>query len=110
MSWTTAAFTGITGNRTRLIRISDKNIKNGISPQNIVGKSPVVLVFVSGSNIKKEYVYTTTGAMTQNIYLAAESMGIGGRFVMTMNEKAIREGLKLKTGEYPLNLMLIGKK
>lgn len=48
--------------------------------------------------------------MTQNIYLAAESMGIGGRFVMTMNEKAIREGLKLKTGEYPLNLMLIGKK
>ena len=58
-----------------------------------------MLVFVSGSNIKKEYVYTTTGAMTQNIYLAAESMGIGGR-----------EGLKLKTGEYPLNLMLIGKK
>lgn len=96
--------------QNRLIRISDKNIKNGISPQNIVGKSPVVLVFVSGSNIKKEYVYTTTGAMTQNIYLVAESMGIGGRFVMTMNEKAIREGLKLKTGEYPLNLMLIGKK
>jgi nitroreductase len=69
-----------------------------------------VPVFVSGSNIKKEYVYTTMGAMTQNIHLAAESMGIGGRFVMAMNEKVIREGLKLKAGEYPLNLMLIDKK
>lgn len=48
--------------------------------------------------------------MTQNIHLAAESMGIGGRFVMAMNEKVIREGLKLKAGEYPLNLMLIDKK
>ena len=48
--------------------------------------------------------------MTQNIYLAAASLGIEGRFVITMNENALRQELKLKTEEYPVNLMLIGKK
>ncbi len=93
-----------------LTEVAKKNIKNEISPQSIVGQSPIVLVFVSKTNLKKEYAYTTTGAMTQNIYLAAESMGIECRFAITMKENTVHDALKLKANEYPLNLMLIGKK
>ncbi|EEO27072.2 nitroreductase family protein [Oxalobacter paraformigenes] len=94
----------------RLIEVSRKNIKNEVGLQGIVGKSPVVLVFVSDGNVRREYAYIATGAMTQNIYLAAASMGIEGRFVISMNENAIRQALQLKENEVPLNLMLIGKK
>ena len=48
--------------------------------------------------------------MTQNIYLASASLGIEGRFVITLDENVLRQELKLKTEEYPINLMLIGKK
>ena len=78
--------------------------------QGIVGKSPVILVFVSNGEVKKEYAYIATGAMTQNIYLAAASMGLEGRFVISMNEHVIRKELQLKENEFPLNLMLIGRK
>lgn len=96
--------------QNRLVGISAQNLKSEISPQEIVGKSPVVLVFVSRNSVRREYAYTTTGAMTENIYLAAESMGLESRFIITMKENAIRQGLKLKADEYPLNLMLIGRK
>lgn len=94
----------------RLIEVSPKNVKNEVGLQGIVGKSPVVLVFVSDGNVRKEYAYIASGAMTQNIYLAAASMGIEGRFVISMNENAIRQALQLKENELPLNLMLIGRK
>ena len=94
----------------RLIEISGRNIKNEVGLQGIVGKSPVILVFVSNGEVKKEYAYIATGAMTQNIYLAAASMGLEGRFVIYMNEHVIRKELQLKENEFPLNLMLIGWK
>ena len=58
----------------------------------------------------KEYADIAAGAMTQNIYLASASLGIEGRFVITLDENVLRQELKLKTEEYPINLMLIGKK
>lgn len=48
--------------------------------------------------------------MTQNIYLAAESLAIEGRYVISIDEAQLRQALKLKPDEKPLNLMLIGKK
>lgn len=96
--------------QNRLAEISGNNIKTAVSRQSIAGQSAVILVFVSDNNVKKEHAYTATGAMTQNIYLAAESMGIEGRFVMSMNEDILRQKLKLTPDEFPLNMMLIGKK
>lgn len=70
----------------------------------------VVLVFVADSGTKPDVAWIASGAMTQNIYLAAESLAIEGRYVISIDEAQLRQALKLKPDEKPLNLMLIGKK
>lgn len=96
--------------KNRLEEISRQDIRSKAGPQGIVGKSSVVLVFVGQGGTKKAYADIAAGAMTQNIYLAAASLGIEGRFVITMNENVLRQELKLETKAYPVNLMLLGKK
>lgn len=94
----------------RLIEISKQDVREKAGPQPIVGLSPVVLVFVADSGTKPDVAYIASGAMTQNIYLAAESLAIEGRYVISIDEAQLRQALKLKPDEKPLNLMLIGKK
>ncbi len=96
--------------RNSLEEISRHDIRRKAGPQRIVGESPVILVFVGQEGTAKEYADIAAGAMTQNIYLASASLGIEGRFVITLDENVLRQELKLKTEEYPINLMLIGKK
>ncbi len=93
-----------------LEEISRQDIRSEAGPQRIVGESSVVLVFVGQGGTKKAYADIAAGAMTQNIYLAAASLGIERRFVITMNENVLRQELKLETEAYPVNLMLLGKK
>lgn len=94
----------------RLIEISKQDVREKAGPQPIVGLSPVVLVFVADSGTKPDVAWIASGAMTQNIYLAAESLAIEGRYVISIDEAQLRQALKLKPDEKPLNLMLIGKK
>lgn len=94
----------------RLVEISKQDVREKAGPQPIVGQSPVVLVFVAESGTKLDIAYIASGAMTQNIYLAAESLAIEGRYVISMDETQLRDALKLKPDEKLLNLMLIGKK
>jgi len=47
--------------------------------------------------------------MTQNVYLAAAALGIGARYVHTLNADEIRRALKLPPGDVPIALMLLGK-
>ncbi len=94
----------------RLVEIGKKNVKNQVGWQRIVEMAPVVLVFVADGDVKREYADIATGAMTQNVYLAAASMGLEGRFVISLKENALRQALQLEEKAIPLNLMLIGKK
>lgn len=94
----------------RLIELSKEDAREKAGPQPIVGQSPVVLVFVADSGTRPEYAWIASGAMTQNMYLAAESLAIEGRYVISIDENQLRHILKLKPDEKPLNLMLIGKK
>ena len=96
--------------QNRLIEISTQDVREKAGPQPIVSQSPVVLAFIADSGTEPNYAYIASGAMTQNIYLAAESIGVTGRYVISMDEPQLRHALKLKPHEKPLNLMLIGKK
>ncbi len=96
--------------QNRLNEISGQDVRKKAGPQAIVGQSPVVFVFVADSGTKPDYAFIASGAMTQNIYLAAESLAIACRYVVSMDEASLRHVLKLKPDEKLLNLMLIGKK
>jgi nitroreductase len=100
-----------------LKEISKKNIKGMVGLQSGVAAAPLVLIFVADGDAMgnvtgeraKAWGYIASGAITQNIYLAAASMNIGARYIISMNTDAIRNELKLKANDTPLNIMPVGK-
>jgi hypothetical protein len=102
-----------------LVTVNENNILPDITGDAFVKASPVVLVFVSdpegtgaptGMNAGNAFAFIASGAMTQNIYLAADSLGISGRYMVGMNTDAVKKELKLKDGEIPLCIMPLAKR
>jgi hypothetical protein len=102
-----------------LVTVNERNILPDITGDGFVKESPVVLVFVSdpegtggtsGINAGNALAFIASGAMTQNIYLAADSLGISGRYMVGMNADAVKKELKLKENETPLCIMPLAKR
>jgi hypothetical protein len=102
-----------------LVEISNKNALGEITGDGFVKESPCVLVFVTDAgdlgsmaslNAGNSLAYIATGAMTQNIYLAADSLGISGRYMVSFNGDGMKNELKLRDGETPLCIMPLGKR
>ncbi|MDR2300585.1 MAG: nitroreductase family protein [Deltaproteobacteria bacterium] len=102
-----------------LAEVTNKNILEEITKDDFVKKSPCVLIFVPDAEVlgtmpmpgsENILAFALTGAMTQNIYLAADSLGISGRYMISMNADAIKSELKLGQAESPLCVMPLGKK
>lgn len=89
-----------------------------IGKQAAVASVPVILIIVSDSQAMgntsheraRDWANIASGAMSQNIYLAAASMDIGTRYIVSMNIDAIRKELQLKANDMPINIMPLGKK
>ncbi len=58
----------------------------------------------------QRYTHIETGAVGQNIYLQAESLGLGTVMVGAFNDKKVQSVLGLSQDEIPLAIMPIGKK
>jgi nitroreductase len=102
-----------------LAEISAKNEIGNISNDDFVRKSPCVLVFVSDTtnlgsmgrfNADNSLSYNAAGAMGQNVYLAADALGISTRYMISMNTSAVKEELKLEESDTPLCIMPLGKR
>jgi nitroreductase len=50
------------------------------------------------------------GAVVQNVYLQAVSLGLGTVVVGAFNDQDVKKVLDLPKGEYPLALMPLGKR
>ncbi|MDR1607195.1 MAG: nitroreductase family protein [Deltaproteobacteria bacterium] len=101
-----------------LIDVSPENIKPIIGDQAFVRRASHVLIIVSDPKgletfpdpaLKDEFAHVLTGAMTQNIYLAATSLKVGARYIHGMRLDDIKTALKLAEGEKPVCLMMLGK-
>jgi nitroreductase len=101
-----------------LKEISKENVKAAIGPQAFVGKASHVLVFVTdgkalgsfNNNRGEEWAYVAVGAMTQNVYLAADALGIGVRYIASLSSDVARTSLRLAEGDIPVCIMPIGKR
>ena len=75
----------------KLIEISKENVKAGIAAQAFVAKAWYSLIFVSDKKISAglgpgapaadNFIQVLTGAMTQDVYLAAAALGLGSRYI-----------------------------
>jgi len=93
------------------------DLRGAVGRQSFVSRAAYVLVIASdgralaafNSPRAGEWGAVLAGAMSQNIYLAAGAMNIGTRYMASMNEDAVRSGLKLAAGDTPICLMPLGK-
>lgn len=100
-----------------LKEISKKDIRSVAGKQPAVASAPVILVIVSDSKAMgdisgqraRDWAHIASGAITQNIYLAAASMDIGTRYIVSLNEDVLRKELQLEENDLPVNLMPLGK-
>ena len=98
--------------------VSQGDARLDVSGQRFVAEAPYVLLFVADGKVLEAmndpraagWAPVLTGAMTQNVYLAAESMGIGARYMASMKEEVAREALKLDPSDTPICIMPLGKR
>ena len=102
-----------------LVEVTGENVLSRITGDGFVQTAPCVLVFVSapdglgnmsGLNEGNTLAYIATGSMTQNVYFAADALGISGRYIISMKADAIKNELKLEESETPLCIMPLGKR
>lgn len=105
----------------RVIVIKSQNLKDEITKaalnQKFISEAPLVIVVCAdrkaasraysdrGANL---YVYQDTAAMTQNMLLAAHSLGLGSCWVGAFNDRKVSEILGLPEGVIPVSIIPIG--
>jgi nitroreductase len=103
-----------------LQRVADGDSRARINPQGFAAAASHVFVFVSNKNSLKErggipthwakWTHVATGAMTQQLYLVSDSLGIGVRYAETMDVKFVRETLGIPADEEPICIFALGKR
>lgn len=103
----------------KLSQVSGDNVKADIASQAFVRTAWYVLILCSDKKAAaagswdeattNNFIQVLTGAMTQDIYLAAASLGLGARYIHSMKMPAIREALSLEEDDFPVALMVLGR-
>jgi nitroreductase len=101
-----------------LKEISKDNVKSTIGRQSFVADASYVLIFVTDGKAlgnlnnprTEEWAHVAVGAMTQNVYLAADSLNIGVRYMASLSADVARASLKLEENDVPICIVPIGKR
>ena len=86
--------------------------------QSAVSEAPAVIVIAAVYERTKvkygergvQYVHIEVGCASENIYLQAESLGLGTVFIGAFRDNEVREVLGMEPDEQPLGLMPVGRK
>jgi hypothetical protein len=101
----------------KLALVTKENIKARIGGPGFSKKASYILILASEAETlatlksksnAEAFANVLTGAMTQDIYLAAAALKLGARYVHAMNYAETAEALKLAPGDKPICLMLLG--
>ena len=105
------------GKNHSLTEISKENIIPGITSQAFAAKAPVVLIFVmDGEKLaafsdpvrRASFGYLLVGCMTEHVYLAADSLNIGVRYMASLNADFVRAKLGLPAADTPVCILPMG--
>ena len=107
--------------RHKLERLSSEDRRRKLTDaalhQNCIQKGAVAIVLAAvyertavkyGSRAER-YVHMEAGHAAQNIYLQATSLGLGTVLVGAFDDQAVKQTLLMKSNEYPLSIMPVGR-
>ncbi|MDR2450316.1 MAG: nitroreductase family protein [Candidatus Accumulibacter sp.] len=96
------------------------DLRARINPQGFAKAASHIFLFVSNkdSRTKKgansphlvKWTHVATGAMTQQLYLVSDSLGIGARYAETMDVNFVRQTLNIPSDEEPICIFALGKR
>ncbi len=100
-----------------LIPINPDDVRDKVATQSFIKKAYYFLIFVidaekaqeASKQRWKEIGDYAIGAMSQNIYLAADALKIKTRFMMSINDKDAAEQLHLEGSDVPACIMALGR-
>jgi hypothetical protein len=100
--------------------VAGGDFRTKINPQSFAGAASYIFIFVSNKDsLKKKggssqnwakWTHVATGAMTQQLYLVADSLGIGARYAETMDVNFVRKTLNIPADEEPICIFALGKR
>ena len=100
-----------------LVETSKEDGRSAVGSQAFVAASSHVLIIASdGKAIEAlgaraaEWDDVAAGAMSQNLYLAADALGIGVRYIVGLNADAVRSLCALDPVDVPLCIIPMGKR
>ncbi|MCC8179561.1 MAG: nitroreductase family protein [Planctomycetes bacterium] len=102
-----------------LEQVLSKDVRAELAMQDFAQKAPQMLIFVADSEQlaainnrpwAEEFAVMVTGAMSQNIYLAAEAVGAAGRVIYSVHRDKIAHHLELDADDKVICAMPMGKK
>lgn len=106
------------GQEHGLSEVAKGDLKKQIVDNNFAEEAPYVFVFVSRGekhgffakqDPNRSIAYVAVGAMTQNLYLAANALGISARYMLSFKADEVRSGLRLGEDDIPLCILPLGK-
>ncbi|MDR0378462.1 MAG: nitroreductase family protein [Candidatus Accumulibacter sp.] len=103
-----------------LERVAEGDSRTKINPQGFAGAASHIFIFVSNRTSLKQrnassqhwakWTHVATGAMTEQLYLVADSLGIGARYAETMDVNFVRQTLNIPADEEPICIFALGKR
>ena len=89
---------------------TEKKLTSRAVTQDFAKSAPCILVFVSKGTMNVDnYNSIATGAMSQNVYLAAEALGLKTRFLASFNKVNIEAALMLGPIMKITGVMVVGR-
>lgn len=97
--------------RNSLMQLTtDPKALNRSVAQDFAKTAPCVLLFVStGTMLIENFNYIAVGSMSQNVYLAAQAMGLKARFLASFNKTNVESSLMLSPTKTVLGAMVVGR-
>ncbi|MDR1368199.1 MAG: nitroreductase family protein [Candidatus Accumulibacter sp.] len=103
-----------------LRQVSGGDVRAKVSRQSFSASAPYTLIFTSDRTpLKKagraqehwaKWTHVAVGAMTQQVYLAADALGIGARYLQSLDADFIRKATNQPDDEETISILPIGKR
>ncbi|MDR3300478.1 MAG: nitroreductase family protein [Candidatus Accumulibacter sp.] len=100
--------------------VADGDLRKNFSSQGFVATASHIFIFVTNKTPLRnkggspqhwvKWTYVATGAMTEQLYLVADSLRIGARYAETMETNYVRQTLNIATDEEPVCIFALGKR
>lgn len=91
-------------------QLGEKNLISRAGSQSFIGSAPCVLVFATDGKGPRidSWADIAAGAMSQNVYLAAEALGLKTRFIASFNKETLLNHLYISPLSRIICIMPVG--